>query len=107
MSSESRARPATIARTMTGPDENDAATPPNPSSAAQNHMKRTALHVRIADLQQAVMQVLLVGRERRAPTPGPADDGKKQVKERHSEHSQRHGQRDQRRATPYVPATPP
>ena len=64
--------------------------------------------VGVADLQQPVVQVLLVGRERRAAGAGPAYDGQHQVGQRHDQDQDRQRQRQQHRqqARPARPRRP-
>ncbi len=73
------------------------ATPPKPSSAAQHVHHQHGPRVRVADLQQPVVQVLLVRRERRPPGPGAPDHREQQVDERHGQHQRAAQQRQQRR----------
>ena len=47
-----------------------------------------------ADAQEAVVEVVLVGAERRAPVADPLEDHERGVEDRHGEHQQRGGQGD-------------
>ena len=53
--------------------------------------------MRVAELEQPVVQVLLVGLERRRPGPGTPDDREQEVEQRDGEHRDRQYERQQRR----------
>ena len=89
---------ATMTASTHGPWKTANATPPKASSADQKYSKQHGAPVAVAELEQSVVQVLLVRRERRRAAAHPADDREQQVDERHDQHRQRDDQRQAERA---------